>query len=178
MHLQENTLFDLWHSSWEQGHMKYCPVVFTSCDLCSYKIWSCYVLRFRRRFICKKIHYLTFDVDIKVTWNVAQDPLHHVTREAEKIETATSNGLEDILTRKYIIWRLHEMLPSTIYIMWRIQVQSLKLLCLTIQEEMHLQENTLSDRWPWPRYWDQGQMKYCPVPSTSCDLCSCKIWSC
>ena len=34
------------------------------------------------------------------------------------------------------------MLPSTLYIMWPIQLQSLKLLRLTVQEEKQLQENT------------------------------------
>ena len=41
--------------------------------------------------------------------------------------------------------RSHEMLPSTLYIMWPIQLQSLKLLRLTVKEEIHLQENTLFD---------------------------------
>ena len=37
------------------------------------------------------------------------------------------------------------MLPSTLSIMWPMHLQSLKLLCLTVYEEMHLQENTLFD---------------------------------
>ena len=36
------------------------------------------------------MHYLTFD---KVTLNVAQYPLHHVTYSPTKFEVATSNGL-------------------------------------------------------------------------------------
>ena len=36
------------------------------------------------------------------------------------------------------------MLPSTLYIMWPMHLQSLKLLCLKV-EEMHLQENTVFD---------------------------------
>ena len=32
------------------------------------------------------------------------------------------------------------------------------------------------DIWPWPQ--GQGHMKCCLVPSTSCDLCAGKIWSC
>ena len=51
-----------------------------------------------------KIHYLTFDLGVKVTQNVAQYPLHHVTYAATKSEVATSNGLGgDAFTRKYII---------------------------------------------------------------------------
>ena len=122
-----------------QGHTKCCPVPSASCDLCIYRVWSYYVKRFRRRSIYKKIQYLTFDLDfgVKVTQNVAQYPLHHVTFSATKFEVATSKGLGgDAFTRKYNIWpwrsRSHEMLPSTLYIMWPIQLQSLKLLPLTV----------------------------------------------
>ena len=73
------------------GHTKCCPVTLTSCDLFSYKVWSCYVKRFRRRCIYKKIQYLTFDLGVKVTQNVAQYPLHHVTYSSTKFEVATSN---------------------------------------------------------------------------------------
>ena len=54
-----------------------------------------------RRYIYKKIHYLTFDLDlgVKFTQNVAQ---YHVTYSATKFEVATSNGLGgDTFTRKY-----------------------------------------------------------------------------
>ena len=47
-----------------------------------------------------------FDLDlgVKVTRNVAQYPLHHVTYSATKFEVATSNCLGgDTFTRKYII---------------------------------------------------------------------------
>ena len=112
-------------------------LTFTSCDLFSYKVWSCYVKRFRKRCINKKIQYLTFDLGVKVTQNVAKYPLHQVTSSATKFEVATSNRLGgDTITRKYNIWpltltlgsRSHEMLPSTLYTMWPIHLQSLKLL--------------------------------------------------
>ena len=136
IHLQENTLFDLWPWPWGQGHTKCCPVPSTSCDLFSYKVWSCYVERFRRRCIYKKIQYLTFDLDpkVKVTQNVAQYPLHHVTYPATKFEVTMSNRLGgDTITRIYNIWpmtltlgsRSHEMVPSSLYIMWPIQLRSL-----------------------------------------------------
>ena len=54
----------------------------------------------------KKIQYLTFDLDlgVKVTQNVAQYPLHHVTYLATKFEVDTSNPLGgDTITRKYNI---------------------------------------------------------------------------
>ena len=50
---------------------------------------------------------MTFDLDIgvKITQNVAQYSLHHVTYAATKFEVATSNGLGgDKFTRKYILW--------------------------------------------------------------------------
>ena len=53
-----------------------------------------------RRSIYKKIHYLTFDLDLGVTRNVAQYPLHHVIYASTKFEVATSNGLGgDTITR-------------------------------------------------------------------------------
>ena len=43
----------------------------------------------------KKIHYLTFDLDLgaKVTRNIAQYTLNHVSHSGIKFEFATSNGL-------------------------------------------------------------------------------------
>ena len=55
-----------------------------------------------RRCVYKKIHYLTFDLDlgVKVTRNVAQYPLHHVICASTKFEVATSNNLGgDTITR-------------------------------------------------------------------------------
>ena len=37
------------------------------------------------------------------------------------------------------------MLPSTLHIILLMHLQSLKLLCPTVEEDMHLQENTLFD---------------------------------
>ena len=43
---------------------------------------------------------LTFDLGVKVTGNVVQYPLHHVTYPGTKFEVATSNGLGgDTFTR-------------------------------------------------------------------------------
>ena len=103
----KNSIFDLW--PWGQGHTKYCPVPSSSCDLSSYKVWSCYVLSLRRRYIYKKIHYLIFGLDlgVKVTRNVAQYPLHHVIYSATKFEVATWKGLRgDAFIRKFNIWPL------------------------------------------------------------------------
>ena len=44
-----------------------------------------------------------YDLEVKVTQNVAQYHPHHVTYVPENFEVAMSNGLEDAFTRKYII---------------------------------------------------------------------------
>ena len=81
------------------------------------------------------------DIGVKVTQNVAQCPLHHVTYAPTEIEVITSKALGgEAFTRKFNIWSLtltfgsrsHKMLPSTLYIMWPIQLQSLKLLGWTV----------------------------------------------
>ena len=74
-----------------------------------------------------------FDLDlgVKLTQNVAQYPQHHVAYEPAKFDIATSHGWgEDAFTRKYIKWPWpsHKMLPSALYIMWPMHLQSLKLL--------------------------------------------------
>ena len=56
------------------------------------------------------MHYLTFDLDlgVKVTRNVAQYPLHHVTNSPTKFEVASSNGLGgDTFTRNVKDGRTH-----------------------------------------------------------------------
>ena len=61
------------------------------------------------RVMVKEMHLqenTVFDHDfgVKVTQDVAQYPLHHVTYAHVKSEVATSNGLGgDAFTRKYII---------------------------------------------------------------------------
>ena len=103
MHLHENsTLFDLWLWPWGQGQSKCCSVPTTSWGPFTCKVWGSYAQPLRRRCIYEKIHYSTFDLDlgVKVTQNVAQYPLHHVTYSPAKFEVATSNGLEgDPFTR-------------------------------------------------------------------------------
>ena len=95
MHLQENTLFDHWPWPRSQGQTS-SPV----CDLCTCTVWSCYLQRFGRRCIYKKIHYMTFDLGVKVMQNVAQYLVLHVTYAAAKFEVAMSNNSGDAFTRK------------------------------------------------------------------------------
>ena len=86
---------DAFTRPWSQGYMKCCPVPFTSCDLCICRVWSCYMRRFWRRCIYKKMH----------------------------LESSP-----------------YKMVPSTLYTMWPMHLQSLKLLCARVLEKMHLQE--------------------------------------
>ena len=124
-----------------------------------------------------------FDLDLrfKVTGNVAQCPLHHMTFAPTDFEVTTSKGLGgEVFTRKFNIWpltwtlgsRSHKMLPSTLYIMWPIQLQGLRLPRPTVKEEIHLQENTLCNPWPWGK----GHTKWCSVLSTLSSLLTCKVW--
>ena len=133
--------FKIW--AWGEGHTKCCPVPSTSCDLsiCTYRVWSYYVKRFRRS-IYKKIQYLTFDLDfgVKVTRNVAKYPLHQETCSATKFEVATLKGLGvDAFTRKFNIWPLTLPLHHVTY----------SLLPVKVKEEIHLQVLTdrHTDRW-------------------------------
>ena len=53
VHFRKSPLYYLWPLPWGQGYTKCCPVPSTSHDLCTCKIWSCYVQLFRRRCIYK-----------------------------------------------------------------------------------------------------------------------------
>ena len=54
------------------------------------------IVLFRRRHIYKKVHYCTFNLDLRLRTNmknIAQYPLHHMTYAPAKFEVAMSNGL-------------------------------------------------------------------------------------
>ena len=119
---------------------KCCPVPSTSCGLCTCEVWSWYVQRFRGiEFTRKYIIHWPWPLGQDVTQNTALYPLHHTTYTPTKFEFSTSNNLgEDAFTRKNIIWpfalrsRSHETLHSTLYIMWSMHLQKLKLLRPTV----------------------------------------------
>ena len=138
MHLKENTLFDLdlgvnvtqnvaqypWH------HVTYAPTKF---DIATSHGWG------EDAFTRNTLNDL--DLQVKVTWNVSQCPLHHVTYAPTEFKVTMSKALGgEAFTRKFNIWPLtltlgsssHKMLPSTLYIMWPIHLQSFKLLRLTL----------------------------------------------
>ena len=146
-------------------HTKHCLVPFTSHDICTCKVWSCYAKQFRNRCIYKKIHYLTFDLGINVTCNVAQYPIHHVAYVPAKFEVATSNGLGDAFIRKYIIWLLtltlgqchakHCLVPfaslglSCTCKVWSCYVQRFRRSC--IYKKIHYLAFDLDPNRPWPQ---------------------------
>ena len=53
-------------------------------------------------YLQKNILY-DLDIGVKVTRNVAQCPLHHVTYAPTEFEVTKSKGLGDAFTRKFII---------------------------------------------------------------------------
>ena len=61
----------------------------------------------KKKCIYKKIHHFNFDHDlgVKVTGNVAQYPLHHVTFSATKFEVVTSKE-EDMHLQEISIFDL------------------------------------------------------------------------
>ena len=75
MHLQEDTVFE-----------------------CTYKVWRCYIQRFRVGSIYKKIHYLTFDrnLGIKVTRNIVQYPLHQNFKKTRSLFDFDIKGTQNI----------------------------------------------------------------------------------
>ena len=93
--------------------------------------FPCSTVEKSSRCICKKKHNILWPwhSGVKVTWKDSQYPLHHVTYTPAKFEAATSDGLgEDALHCLNPRSRSHKMLPSTLYTMWPLNMQSLKLL--------------------------------------------------
>ena len=119
-----------------QGHIKCCPVPSTSCDVCTSKVWCCYIPWLRRRCIYKKIHYLTLTLGSRSHkyFPVSSTSYDLWTRKVWYCYIPQ-------LRRRWIYKKIHhltfgsrsrEMLPSTLHIMWPIQLQNLKLLSLTV----------------------------------------------
>ena len=113
----------MWHQcriwpltlTWGQWHTKCCPV--PSCELCICKVWSCYISRFRRRYIYKKsdgpTHAWTGGwVDGQTDGRqktLVRHWRHMVSSTSCDLLTCkvTSNGLwGDAFTIKCIIWPL------------------------------------------------------------------------
>ena len=125
------------------------------------QFWNYYVQRLRRRCTYKKIYDL--DLGVKVSQNVAQCPPHYMTYAFAKFEAATSNSLGVHYLTFNLGSRSNKKLCSTLYIMWPMQfeVAMSNGLGICIYKKMH---NTLI-------------RSYKVLPSSSCDLCTYKVWS-
>ena len=132
----------------------------------------------------KELMYLqenaVFDLWIKVTQDVVQDPLHHVTcickvwccyvqwlRRCIYKNTVfeLDRGLK--VTQDVVKYPIHHVTYAHVH---HVTYANLKLLRPTVWEEIHLQEDTLYDL-----DLGQGCTKSNPVPSTSCDLFTLKL---
>ena len=133
MHLQENTLFDLWR--WPQlqgqGHTKCCSVSSTLCDLYTCKVGSCYVWRLRWRCIYKKpdgrtdgktdgranlIRHLLLPSTLNIMW-----PIHMQSLKVIRLSVKKEVHLQEIAI--YDLWpwpkgqdhRKYCPVPSTLF---------------------------------------------------------------
>ena len=142
------------------GKLKKCQVLPTSCDLCSCKVWSCYIKRFKRRCIYMKIHYLTLTLGLRwhkmlpstlyILWSnqiqslkllpptvkeMHLQKIYYLTFVDTKCCPVPSTSC-DLIRYKvwscYVKWFKWKVMPSTLYFMWPMQLQSLKLLCLRV----------------------------------------------
>ena len=153
---------------------KHCPVSYTSYDLCTCKVWSYYVQWFRRNCIYKK--YLIWLYPRSRSHEaLPSTPCHLCTY---KDWCCYGQLLWRCITKKkhYLILtprsresRSHKVLPSTLDFMWPMYQQSLML----IHPDAFTRKYIIC-----PRPWGQGHTKYCPVPFTSCDLSTSKVWYC
>ena len=64
----------------------------------------------------------------------------------------------------------HKTLPSILYIIWPMHLQSLSCYVQRFRGKYIYKKYLI---WPWPR-----SRAHEALPSTSCDLCTCKVWSC
>ena len=112
--------------AWGQGHTKCCLVPPTSCHLCICKVWRCYVQWLRRRCINKKIHNRTLGHGHIRCCPVPSTSYNLCTC---KIWSCYDQQFRRRCIYKKIHYltlilgsRSHKMLPSTLYIMWPMQL--------------------------------------------------------
>ena len=124
----------IWPWPWGQGHTKCCPVPSTSCDLCTYRVWYCYIPLLRRRCIYKKY--------IKWPWPSGQGHTKCCPVPSTSCDLCTYRVLSYYVKsfrrrsiyKKINVWpltltlgsRSDKMLPSALYIMWPMHLKSLK----------------------------------------------------
>ena len=80
---------------------------------------------------------MTLILGIKITQNVAQYPQHQMTY-VPALKLLCPTVYEKMHLQENILFdidfgpRSYEVLPSTLYIMWHMHLQNLKLVCLTV----------------------------------------------
>ena len=139
MHYQENTLFDLDTKVKGVKAHKMLPSTLNIMWLWTSKVWYCYIPRLRKRCIYKTIHYMT------VTFGSRQGHMKCCLVPSTSCDLCTYRVWSYYVKRfrrrsiykkiQYLTFDLDlgvkvtQNLPSTFYIMWPVQLQSLKLLC-------------------------------------------------
>ena len=71
------------------------------------KIWSCYVQPFRRRCIYKKLHYFTFDLDLRSWTNMKHCPVSSTSYDlciCKVWRPYVQRFREKCIYKKYMIW--------------------------------------------------------------------------
>ena len=130
--------------------------------------------------------YLNLDIEINAIRQTVKYPLHHVTIAPAKSEVATFNGSAgDAVTRKChhftlsLESRSHKRSPISLYIMWYVHLQSLKLLRSTVKEGMHSQKmewpDALTDCWTTDWLWFYDKTLYCLVGINIHSQCNQKL---
>ena len=113
------------------------------------KVWSCYVQPFRRRYIYKRVHYFTFDHDLRSRTNTKRCLVSSTSYDlctCKVWSCYVQRFRRKCIYKKYLIWPWPKVTWSIdLYIMWPMYLQSLKLLRPMVKE-MHYQENTLFDQ--------------------------------
>ena len=106
------------------------------------------LLRPTRRCIYKKVHYFTFDLDLRSRANTKHCPVTSTLYDlctCKRWSCYVQWFRRKCIYKKYLIWPCLKVTWSTaLYIMWHMYLQSLKLLRPMVKE-MHYQENTLFD---------------------------------
>ena len=105
-------------------------------------------------------------------------PINHVINASTKFVVAMSNGLgEDAFTRKYIIWPFD--LDPKVKVIWSVAKYPLHHVTYAPAKFEVAMFNSLEGGEFTRKYiiWSL-QHETSPNPSTSCDLCIYKVWSC
>ena len=164
--------FMIWPWTWGQSHKKCCLVPSTLCDLCTYKVWNCYVQQIRRRCTYKKRLYLTLTLGSR-----SQKMLPSTLHIMWPMHLQSLKLLHPRLKRKYIIWPWPWYQGHTkCYPLHHVTYAPAKF-------EVAMSNSLGRDEFTreyliWPLTLTLLTVKCCPVPSSSCDLCRCKVWSC